>query len=57
MESRIVTMEDYGLSAIFAGTSKSTVLELNKDFIAEILGIKFLSFDENANRVKAERRR
>jgi hypothetical protein len=49
-------MKDHRYSALFSGTSRLTALDLSKDFIAEILGCKFLSLKENENHVKTERR-
>jgi hypothetical protein len=54
MEFGIVVMEDYGSSAIFVSINRSTVLDFSKDFITEILGIKFLSIEENVKHAKAE---
>jgi hypothetical protein len=49
-------MEDHRYSAVFSRTNRLTALDLRKDFIAEILGSKFLSLGGNENHVKTERR-
>jgi hypothetical protein len=56
MEFDIAIMEDYAFSAIFASINKSAALDLSKDFVTKILGIRFLSLAENANHAKAEQR-
>jgi hypothetical protein len=50
----IITIEDHASSAIFAHTSRSAVLNLNKNFVTEILDIKFLSLGKKINYLKLD---